>query len=296
MMTPSLPMSTRRSSSLPGVLLVLLVPVALCVACDRSQQVRTGPLYVDPDGDQGTANGLFHDMPPVDDRLNAQGGDSEDWRYIIVPTSGRLSLTLNVDDPSMAGNWALHDPKGRVIHSEAFDAARGFYQLPEMPVEPGTYHFQISAAKGGSVYTVGVGYVADPVVASAPVEEPVEEIEEPEEEEDKPRRSSRRDKKPREKKPEKKPEAKDAGDEVVGTNSVSGSITLATEVDGGKVEIVIRGVGKANGVTSGMKGKVKGLGATVKTTSCSSRKCNAVVEGVDARTLREHGEVEFKVP
>jgi len=277
------------SAALVGVCIVL-------GACGPRQLETT--FKQDPDGDMGTANGLFFDLPPVDDRLNSGSGDSSDWRYIIVPRTGMMSVSLNVDDPSMVGAWYLHDPEGRVIHSEVFTEAHGYYELASMPVEPGRYYFRITAEKGASVYTVGAKYTADPmkevVEVAEVVEEPVVEVKK----DKKDKKDTSKDVKKDTKKetPKETGDDDDAGSSAVGNTKVTGTITLATEKEDGTVEVTIRGVGKSNGVTNGMKGTVEALGIKVKATNCKTTKCDGIVTGATARQLRENGKVVFVVP
>ena len=132
-----------RRPSLTSWRFVLGAAVALVlVGCGPKH--TTGQMFVDPDGDMSTAPGMFFDMPPVDDRLDVSTGDRQDWRYIIVPKAGMLSVALNLDDPTMAGTWYVHDQEGRIIHQQALDPSLGFYELPTRPVMPGRYrHGQI---------------------------------------------------------------------------------------------------------------------------------------------------------
>ncbi|MDX9723466.1 MAG: hypothetical protein RBU37_22145 [Myxococcota bacterium] len=276
--------------------LLFLALASSLLACGP-KQTNTGIKFVDTDGSQSAANGLFFDMGPVDDRLNTSAGDSQDWRYIIIPTSGRLSVTVNVDDPNMPGAWVLRDPEGRTVHQQSLNPAQGFYEVRSLPVRPGQYYFQISAFESASPYTVGATFEPDPEPVVVAEVEPEPEVEEPKE-----KVRSSRGSKDKTDKPKKDPKPKtdepkdDAGAASAGNTKVVGTVTLVTPRDDGTAEITIRGVGGANGVTEGMKGKVEGLSVSVKTTKCYTTKCEAVVSGASARDLREQGKVVFMVP
>ncbi len=293
-------MAVRRKgivgSAWVGVVLALLV-----VGCAGQRAVNTGPIAVDHDASSGTANGLFFDMPPVDDRLNVAGGDSEDWRYIIVPRSGRLSVTLNLDNREMPGMWYLYDSAGRVVHSQAFNPSEGYYELTHFPVQAGQYHFRITATRGASVYTVGASFDADP----EPERQVVEVEPEPEPEPDpEPRRSGRRSSGSSERTTTttkstktEKPASADAGTTTKGNTRVVGTITLVTMKDDGSADINIRGVGSSNGVRTGMVGSVEGTSFKLRTTDCKVTRCSAVIEGgASARELRQNSSVVFMVP
>ena len=145
-----------------AALCLLIVWLVAMVGCRRTQKVNHNYSFnPDEGGNVSTAQGLFFGMS-VDDRLNTELGDDVDWRYILVTEPGKLSVQLRLDNPQMMGNWYLRDEVGRVIHFKRLDPREEFYEIVDVPVEPGRYYFHIEAIKGSTIYTVKSTFAARP--------------------------------------------------------------------------------------------------------------------------------------
>ena len=83
--------------------------------------------YIDLDNNKNGALGLIFGMPQIDDRLDFNGGDREDWRYIIVTDQGNMSISINVDSPTQIdGGWNIYDSELRELHSQSFSKNESF--------------------------------------------------------------------------------------------------------------------------------------------------------------------------
>ena len=134
-------------------------------------------LTFDTDATREGALGLIFGMPQIDDRLNFDAGDKEDWRYIVVAEAGVMSITLNLDTPqTIQGGWNIYDSEERALLRQSFVQGQGFYEFPNFPVKPGIYYFQTFATSGKSIYTLATSFsprqVEEEVVVRAPEPEP----------------------------------------------------------------------------------------------------------------------------
>lgn len=141
----------------------------------------------------------------VTDRLDGQGGDHTDWKYVDVLDKGRLRIEVSVDTPEnlKGAQVELTDAFGNRLDRQLVGQGQTNYVFArEVEKTPDKYYVRVFAQDGRSVYTVGttLAYAPEPApppVAVAPA--PVEEVAEP-----KPRK--RRVRRARKPKPEPKPE------------------------------------------------------------------------------------------
>ena len=253
------------------------------------------------DGVRDTASQLYLNTSQ-DDRCNAEEGDNEDWRYMLIEEPGLLHVSVRVDNPRMEADLYLHDGFGRPVDRLNVTESSDFYEFDPLEVPVGRYYFRIACLKGQSVYTVSAAFDQPEVVAEPSTVYVVEP--DPEPEPVKPRKRDKKEKKVEKKPKETAPVIKIAPPEpepepVVESDnppkSVVGTITLVTPGDSGKAKVVIRGIGKKYGITKDMRGTLKGRGKKVSLFSCESTKCQGIVEA-DEEELKEYDKVEFLVP
>ena len=248
-------------------------------------------LNFDPDATKGNAFGLIFGMPAIDDRLDFEHGDKEDWRYIIVAEPGVMSITLSLDTPAkINGGWNIYDSEERALHRQSFSQGQNYYEFPSFPVKPGIYYFETYAMSGASIYTLGTSFSPrepDPVVEPE-VEEEVEEVK-PAKHHTKKQKTEVADEAPAPK-PSKPAKTEDAGTKVVGF------IALITPKDDGTAEVTIRDAGKNKGVEAGAIGKLEGTGTKIEMTTCLATSCRAVLpKSVNIKSLKQGANVIFYI-
>ena len=240
-------------------------------------------LTFDTDATREGALGLIFGMPQIDDRLNFDAGDKEDWRYIVVAEAGVMSITLNLDTPqTIQGGWNIYDSEERALLRQSFVQGQGFYEFPNFPVKPGIYYFQTFATSGKSIYTLATSFrprqVEEEVVVRAPEPEP-----DPEPAPKKSKSKSSSSSSPA-------PAPKSSG------VTVTGSITIITPQDDGTAEIKITGVGKDKGIEAGDVGIIEGTNIKVTTSSCANKSCRAILPaGVNYKAFKHGAHVIFNL-
>lgn len=269
-----------------------LLSLGACVVGETDQanapvETQTN-VIIDTDSNKTKALGLIFGMPQIDDRLDANLGDKEDWRYIIVPEPGQMSISINIDSPAnIQGGWNIYDYNERTLLTESFSPNQSFYQLNSFPVEQGVYYFKTYAASGKSIYTIGTQFTANP---SAPVIAQVPD--EPDPKPSKPRgnRNHRT-----ESKPEPKAERRDDPPKE-GAKKVKGFISIITPQNDGSAKITIRNAGTKFGVQSGDVGYIENGGLKIETTDCRPTSCIAVIpEKANPKALKENSNVVFTI-
>lgn len=271
-------------------------------------------VYIDHDNHKEGALGLIFGMSQIDDRLDFNGGDREDWRYIVVTEEQcELSITMNIDQPgNIDGGWKIIDADGRTRHEQVFSKSQGYYEFKNFHAKRGVYYFQTFVTAGKSIYSLA----SECTPSEAVVHEPPPVIEEEEEayEEEAPvvatkksssssgkRRSSSGSKKS-EAKPDSAPveEAKPAKAQPKAAEEPSGSrvvgdITMMTPQADGSYEIKIN-AGKNKGVETGTVGTIEGTSIKIETTICFATSCKAVIpESANPKSLKKGAKVTFRI-
>ena len=248
--------------------------------------------FIDLDNKKEGALGLIFGMPQIDDRLDYNGGDREDWRYIIVAEQGNMSITINVDNPSSVdGGWKIIDSEGRTLHHQSFSKSQGYYEFPSFPVKRGVYYFQTFATAGKSIYSIATSF--QPQVVAPPPEEPEEEFEEEEVEEERPKKA----RKPRKKQEEadEKP-AKSTKKQAATGTKIKGFISIITPKSDGSAEITVRDIGKNKGIETGAVGTIEGTSTKIEMTQCFATSCRALVPAsANPKGLKKGANVVFSV-
>lgn len=241
-------------------------------------------LSYDTDATREGALGLIFGMPQIDDRLNFDAGDKEDWRYIVVAENGIMSITLNLDDPQhIQGGWNIYDAEERVLLRQSFVQGQGFYEFPNFPVKPGVYYFQTFATSGKSIYTLATSFSARHVEEQVVTREP-----EPEPEPTPAPKTKTRSGSTTSSTSSPAPAPKDVG------RTVTGSISIITPQDDGSAEIKITGVGRDNGIETGAVGVIEGTKIKVTMSSCMTKSCRAILPaGVNYKAFKHGAHVIF---
>lgn len=249
-------------------------------------------MFIDLDNKKEGALGLIFGMPQIDDRLDYEGGDREDWRYIIVAEQGNMSITINVDAPTkIDGGWKIIDSEGRTLHHQSFSKSQGYYEFPNFPVKRGVYYFQTFASAGKSIYSIATSFQPQLAPPPPPPEEPEEEIEE-EVEEERPRKA----RKPRKKKEEADEAPRPAKKQAASGKKIKGFISIITLKSNGSAEITIRDIGKNKGIEAGAIGTIEGTSVKLEMSKCFATSCRAVVpESANPKGLKKGANVVFSV-
>jgi hypothetical protein len=296
-----------------GVAVIGLLPVSGCVI-DGSESGANATVenqieqYIDLDNSKEHPLGLIFGMPEVDDRLDYNSGDREDWRYIVVTEPGMMTISLNLDTPKdIKGSATIVDSEGRMVRTQPFIAGQGFYEFRDIPVTRGIFYFQTLASEGKSIYTIAASYRATPTVAAytPPPPPPQPVYEEEEYEPDPPPKVNEPRRNPRPSKPSKtsgssggshepkKPPKEEASS---GGTRLVGNITVMTPKADGSYEVTIRNVGKDKGVESGAIGTIEGTSIKIETTQCFATSCRALIpESANPKSLKKGANVIFKV-
>ena len=275
------------------IICLLLTQTLACKVGDQPKDTAPDPgseiqdVYIDNDADKNTALGLIFGMPLIDDRLDVDQKDEQDWRYIIVPESGRMSIIINLDTPEkMSGGWNILDDQGRTLHSQSFVPNQGYYEFKDYPVKSGVYFFKMYASSGKSIYTIGTSFSPNPPEIAPPtviVETPPEPEPEPE------RTRTKSTSKPKRQQRAELPAS-------TGSKKVTGFISIITLRDDGAADVTIRGAGTENGVQTGDVGQLEGQSLRLKTTRCRPTSCLAVIpENANPREIKKNSNVVFYV-
>jgi hypothetical protein len=195
------------------------------------------------------------------DRLDGQGGDNTDWKYVDVVDKGRLRINVSMDSPQslLGGEVGFYDEFGNRLERFMVTTNQSNYIFAvEVEKIPNKYFVRAFTKDGGSVYSVG----ATLALAAAPpppqpfqpvVEAPPEPVAAPTPR----RRTKRRARPPAAKKPPPPPPPPPAADAVPVIGRVIRSIPAA---DNTSVTLTVR-LPSNSGVTRGTRGKLYKGGA-----------------------------------
>ena len=242
-------------------------------------------LSYDTDATREGALGLIFGMPQIDDRLDFNNGDKEDWRYIVVAENGVMSITLNLDSPqSIQGGWNIYDSEERALLRQSFVQGQGFYEFPNFPVKPGVYYFQTFATSGHSIYTLATSF-SPRQVEERVVEQIVESDPEPDDPTPKPKPKPKPTPSPS---PSPTPAPQKTG------QTIMGSISVITPQDDGTAEIKITGIGRDKGIETGAVGVIEGTNVKVTMSSCLNKSCKAILPAsVNYKSFKHGAHVIF---
>ncbi len=270
----------------------------------------------DSDASSETAMGLIFNMGPIDDRLDYNGGDRKDWRYMIVTEPGTVSIKIKLDTPqNIEGGWNIFDSKNRTMYSQRFRPGDGSYSSDDMNVQRGVYYFEVYADSGKSIYTVEAIYKPGSNYVQAPLPEPEDECRGRYCDECDGAGCKRRPSSPPPAKsckgkpcsecdgkgcikegggssapPKPKPEPESSG------TKIKGFIAVITEKPDGSAEITIRDVGKNKGVQTGMVGYIEGTKIKIETTQCFPTSCRALIPAsANPKSFKKGANVVFTV-
>ena len=294
-----------------GLILSALVVWGGCVAdgsetgANASVKPQT-EMVVDQDATSKTALGLIFNMGPIDDRLDFDAGDREDWRYMIVTEPGTITINLNLDTAAnIDGGWKIFDANNRKIYDQAFKPNQSYYPSEPLNVQRGVYYFQVYAVRGKSIYTVEAVYRSMQVVAPPPPpvdDPPVTTTSSSSSTKTSSSSSSRHHSGSgstkstnSDSKPDKTPKEDPKPAESSGTK-IKGFIAVITEKPDGSAEITIRDVGKNKGVETGMVGYIEGTKIKIETTQCFPTSCRALIPAsANPKSFKKGANVVFTV-
>ncbi len=128
------------------------------------------------------ANGFFVDRGSVTDRLNGDGGDNTDWKYVDVNDPGRVSINVVFDSPeSLTGaRVTLHDEFGERLDQRVVSASTGSGYRFDTEVEkvPNKFYVRVFTREGTSAYSIGARLAYAPRPATPqPFAEPAPPLE-----------------------------------------------------------------------------------------------------------------------
>lgn len=104
------------------------------------------------DAERGNAQELFLDKL-TDDFLDAEGGDSTDWKFFKIRDKGILTLTVYWDNKDVRSIIDVRDRFGALLDSRRHSPELEKDKL-ELRVEPGTHFVRLFTEGGQSVYTI----------------------------------------------------------------------------------------------------------------------------------------------
>jgi hypothetical protein len=134
-----------------------------------------GPVQTRPDtntggdGSRDEAAGLSEGRS-MTDRLEGEGGDNTDWKYLDLDEIGTLTVTVNFDHPErLTGAYVdLYDAFGARIRREDVTPDQTAYTFrDEVEESPSKRYIRLYAQNGTSIYTIGAR-----LVVRAPPEAP----------------------------------------------------------------------------------------------------------------------------
>ncbi len=147
------------------------IALLLCAGCGSVAPSVDGQSEGDQARDLARAVFLDH---TVTDRLDGNGGDNTDWKYVDVVEQGRLRITVSVDRPDNLdeGEVTFHDEFGGLLKRIPVDSSENIYNF-ELEVEklPNKFFVRTFAKRGASPYTVGAR-LTPPPPPPAPVVSP----------------------------------------------------------------------------------------------------------------------------
>lgn len=133
----------------------------LAVACYGQPVDRSDWWKYDDDRNRHAARGVFFDRE-IEDSLNAAEGDEKDWKYVIIPESGVLSLSIVFDDHDLRATVSIYDPQGRPEQTFEYYSAYEYGHTGSLQVTPGVYYLKIEAENDvRSLYSVRVEFEPD---------------------------------------------------------------------------------------------------------------------------------------
>jgi len=92
----------------------------------------------------------------VVDSLDADGGDTRDWKFFSVPADGLVTLTVGFDLESTQPAVEMTNAVGQVLSDlDVPDSTVGVRRL-SIQAEPGNYYLHLSCARGSTDYSVEV--------------------------------------------------------------------------------------------------------------------------------------------
>lgn len=93
--------------------------------------------------------------------VDTKAGDSNDWKYFIVPSVGVVTITVTFDQHDAYCEMVLTDERGQTL-STFQDEKRQLLDKITIKAEPGKYFVRIFAKDGDSDYTLTVTF--DPLL------------------------------------------------------------------------------------------------------------------------------------
>jgi hypothetical protein len=235
----------------------------------------------------------------ITDSLSAPNGDHTDWKEIRVRESGTLGVTVSIDNTSsMNGHIAVKDGYGVELERRPINASDNIYTFDRIPVYQGDYFVQVFVDRGDSVYTAGASF--DPLPKSEVVrnyQEPADNgggggggwtpkngggatgpgktvVKAPDTPDT----------------PEDQVETAPEDDQIV---TLRGRIVRVIPQEDGGAVLTIVGVGRSDGLATGMTGTIIGFGKKFRVTSVSKRGALAVTQA-DAEDVKPYHNVVIK--
>ncbi len=140
-------------------LLTLLVTVVLAIpltAGQCGQDIETNPDLPGSDGFRGNAEEVALGTSVIG-VVDTKAGDTNDWKYFIVPSVGVVTITVTFDKHDAYCEMVLTDERGQTL-STFQDEKRQLLDKITIKADPGKYYVRIFAKEGDSDYTLTVTY------------------------------------------------------------------------------------------------------------------------------------------
>lgn len=268
------------------------------------------------DGRRDTATRLFLGTSD-DDRCNAEAGDHEDWRYLLIRQPGTLRVDVGLDRPdNVDADIYLHDGFGRAVSRVRVNDSDDYYTFDPLTVSMGRYYVRVVCKEGSSVYTVAAQFEAERPSETERRVFVFKEREKPRPV--KPERKKRRRRRKGKPRPDPSPKTDTAPPppaeppppiaSAIGIPGVPapprpkeptvvvGKIILMTTAKGKRTKVTIKNVGTKFGITQDMVGSLALKNRKIEVTlfKCERERCFGYV-AASKDQLEEHREIKFVV-
>ena len=140
-----------------GLWILGLAVVALSVIClGCSPNLEQDPNEDSGDDGERSKAQLLELATPVNDNVNFGEGDMTDWKYVQIPSSGMVRVTLGCDYTGAYCGVNVRDEVGLIV--SRMETSGESRVSEEIRVRRGNYYLEIYASVASTDYTVQVDY------------------------------------------------------------------------------------------------------------------------------------------
>ena len=140
-------------------LATLLVTIAFAIPLGAARcgtEIEQNPDLPGSDGIRGNAEEMALGTSVIG-VVDTKSGDTNDWKYFVVPSIGVVTVTVVFDKHDAYCEMVLTDERGQTL-STYQDEKRRLLDKITLKAEPGKYYIRVFAKEGDSDYTLTVTY------------------------------------------------------------------------------------------------------------------------------------------